>query len=228
VNLANAAGSAHPRARVERRGATRFPGACLRLLVILGIALTAGPSRDCRRDSGGAEDPRRDEPLGSGAVTRQWPSDLRERLAAKFLLASDRPFDVDDADAAEIAECMATRLATALPGGPREAARWGSARTEALVARNATECGREFGERVIASGTWDPRFARVYAWTCANELGARAKPHCACLAAQAPRYFASPAAFVRCASTAKDQLPPRDRARMGRVLNACRRLSLQE
>jgi hypothetical protein len=226
VILAFAAGSARPRASSERWRAPRFPGAHLRLLVVLGIALTAGPPRSCRGGSDGVEGQKR--ALGPGSVAREWPADLRERLAAKFLLTSDRPFDVDDADAAELAECMAARFAAALPGGPQEAERLGPARAEALAARIGTECGREYGERAISSETWEPRFARVYAWTCANRLGLLAKPHCACLAAQAPEHFASPAAFARSAAIAEDQRAPRDRARMRRVMNACKALMPQE
>jgi hypothetical protein len=184
----------------------RLVGVVVAILLLLGFGLVASRGiRTTRRANTPAE----------------WTPELRQQLLARFSNATRTPYVAEETGKAEIANCMFEGLTSAMPGGPREAERLGEARVAEIAGKVGSGCGLAYAKRVTSSKEWIPQFAPLYTYVCVLTNGESEKEHCSCFAREAPRHFASPAAFMAFEKTPDERLTAAERATVLRMRRSC-------
>ena len=120
-------------------------------------------------------------------------------------------------------DCFVEKLVAELPGGPAEWNRLASEpkRLQDVTARAGFDCGRELSERIARATSWSVDFVPVFVASCIQDEGEPLRAACACLAAEAPARFASPAEFMGALSTPRPARVAAQQQRLAEVLSKC-------
>jgi hypothetical protein len=128
---------------------------------------------------------------------------------------------MSESDRQEIVKCFVIRLTSAIPGGPRAAEALGEQRVQEVASEAGRECGKEFGQRMMASEAWTPAATFLLAQMCKASVQGATPAYCACFAREVPKRYISPATFKAVNESPSATRSPRERARIKAINEAC-------